>query len=83
MELDYSYHALVRMRRRRISTEWVEAVVEAPVLRRRDANDPTVEHFLGRYTLDDDRVLLVAVNTTVSPWRIVTVFFDHRMRGQL
>ncbi|MYD73965.1 MAG: hypothetical protein F4Y11_06925 [Chloroflexi bacterium] len=71
------------MRRRLISAESVEAVVDAPGLRVPDRNDPTIERFFGRYSLDDDRVLRVAVNTTASPWRIVTVFFDHRMRGRL
>ncbi len=29
------------------------------------------------------RVLRVAVNTSVDPWRVVSVFFDRDMRGEL
>ena len=30
-----------------------------------------------------NRILRVAVNTRVAPWRVVSVFFDRNMKGKL
>ena len=42
-----------------------------------------VERFYRRIPEHRDRVLPVAVNTRVAPWRVVSVFFDRRIRGEL
>ena len=52
-------------------------------LRTADPNDPEVERFFRRIPEHGNRVLRVAVNTRVAPWRVVSVFFDRSMRGEL
>ena len=48
-----------------------------------DPNDPEVERFFRHIPEYDNRVLSVVVNTNVAPWRVVTVFFDRSMRGEV
>ncbi len=83
MRLSFTRHALDALAERRIPIEWAERVVAAPELRTHDAHDPEVERFFAGIPERDDRVLRVAVNTRVVPWRVVSVFFDRAMRGQL
>ncbi|WP_420627028.1 DUF4258 domain-containing protein [Candidatus Poriferisodalis sp.] len=82
MELTYTQHARQQMERREISWSWVERVVASPTHRMRDPGDSTVERFYAPVPERDDRVLRAAVNTSSDPWRVVTVFFDRRMRGE-
>ena len=83
MELSVTIHAREAMAERRIRLSWVERVLSGPELRTDDPNDPEVERFFGRVPERGDRVLRVAANTRVEPWRVVSVFFDRDMRGQL
>jgi hypothetical protein len=71
------------MQERLIPKEWVELAVTEPALRSPDPNDPEVERFFRRIPERGDRVLRVAVNTEVVPWRVVSVFFDRSRRGDL
>ena len=66
-----------------IPAEWVQRVVAEPTSRVPDPNDPEVERFFRRIPEKDNRILRVAVNTNVAPWRVVSVFFDRNMRGKL
>ncbi len=61
----------------------VEQAVAEPELRTDDPGDPDVERFFRRVPEHGGRVLRVAVNTRVEPWRVVSVFFDRDMRGWL
>ena len=54
-----------------------------PQLRVQDRKDPQVGLLYGEIAEFGNRVLLVAVNTRATPWRIVTTFIDGRMRGKL
>ena len=83
VELSVTVHARQAMAERLIPLGWVERVVNGPELRTDDPTDPEVERFFGRLPERGDRVLRVAVNTRVEPWRVVSVFFDRDMRGQL
>ena len=83
MQLEFSRHAVYVMAERGIPAAWVEATIVAPALRSPDPSDPEVERFFRRVPEHGDRVLRVAVNTRVEPWRVVSVFFDRRMRGEL
>ena len=83
IELEYTRHAVHVMEERIISMDWVERVVTEPTLRSSDAGDAEVERFFRRKPEHGDRVLRVAVNTRASPWRVVSVFFDRGMRGEL
>ena len=81
--LDYSEHARLAMARRAIPVEWVERTLTNPALRVRDPDDPELEQFFQRIPEFGDRVLRVVVNTTIAHWRVVSVYFDRRMRGAL
>lgn len=83
MQLRFSRHARHVMRERGIPVEWVERVVASVELRVPDPGDSDVERFYGRVPERGDRVLRVAVNTSASPWQVVSVFFDRSMRGEL
>ena len=83
MQMRFTRHARHVMHERAIRLEWVERVVASPELRVSDPNDSEVERFFGRVSERGDRVLRVAVNTRVVPWRVVSVFFDRSMRGEL
>lgn len=82
-ELAYSWHALFVMAERDIRLEWVELIINEPALRIVDLNDSEIERFYGAIPERQHRVLRVAVNTQVAPWRVVSVFFDRRMRGRI
>ncbi len=83
VEIELTRHAFHVMAERMILMEWVERVVAEPALRLPDPNDPDVERFFRRIPDQSDRALRVAVNTRVTPWRVVSVFFDRGMRGKL
>ena len=82
-KLEFTKHALHAMTERMIPMEWVEWVVAKPDLREPDLDDPEVERFFRRIPEQGDRVLRVAANTRVAPWRVVSVFFDRNMKGKL
>ena len=82
MTLEYTKHAVHVMEQRMIRKEWVELAVTKPAFRTRDLNDPEVERFFRRIPEQGDRLLRVAVNTNVAPWRVVTVFFDRSGRRE-
>ena len=83
LTLEYTRHAVHAMDERMIPREWVESAVAEPALRTSDPNDPEVERFFRPIPERGGRVLRVAVNTRVAPWRVVSVFFDRSMRGEL
>ena len=83
LDLELTQHAIRMMAERNIPEEWIRVTVVAPALRIPDPNDPEVERFFRRIPENGDRVLRVAVNTTVIPWRVVSVFFDRGMKGVL
>ena len=83
MKLEFTKHAVHVLDERKIPVEWVEQVMAEPALRTPDPNDPEVERFFGRVPERGGRVLRVVVNTRVAPWRVVSVFFDRSMRGEL
>ena len=83
MPFTFSEHALEAMALREIRPAWVERTLAAPERRIRDPRHATVERFYCRIPENDGRVLRVPVNTATDPWRVVTVFFDRSMRGEL
>jgi len=62
---------------------WLERVLETPQHVEQDPIDPELEHRLGRIDEYGGRVLRVIVKTTVTPLRVVTVYFDRTIRGRL
>ena len=83
IRLECTHHAIHAMVELGISIKWVEQAVVSPALRTPDPNASEIERFFCKIPERDDRILRVAVNTHVTPWRVVSVFFDRAMRGKL
>lgn len=86
-EGDFPYqisdHARKTILERDIDLAWISRVVQHPIKTHPDLLDPEAMHALAKIPERGDRVLRVIYNPTVSPWRIVTAFFDRRMKGKL
>jgi capsule polysaccharide modification protein KpsS len=76
-------HAQKVLDEREIRIEWLERTLSAPELVLLDPDAVTVERRFRRIPEFGGRVLRVAVNTAVDPNRVVSVFFDRRMKGKL
>jgi uncharacterized DUF497 family protein len=76
-------HAKKALAEREIPIAWVERTLAGPELCLPDTADATVERRYRKITEYGGRVLRVAVNTAVEPNRVVSVFFDRRMKGKL
>ena len=81
MAYTLSEHARDVMAKRAIRTEWLERALCAPEWCESDRIDNTLEHRLVTIHEFGNRVLRVIVNTQVKPVRVVTAYFDRRMRG--
>ena len=83
MKYELTNHAKKALAEREISVEWLERTLTTPELTLPDPDDAEVERRFRKIPEFGGRVLRVAVNTTVEPVRIVSVFFDRTMKGQL
>ena len=80
--MDYSLteHARNSLQKRKIPYTWVKQTVNAPEMTETDKVDPDLEHCLARIPGFENRVLRVVVNNKVQPPRIITAFFDRRVK---
>ncbi len=76
----FSKHAAEMMEERRISENWVWRVLNESD--NTFTSDDGNLHFTKAITEKENRILHVVVNPTVSPKRIVTLFFDRRLRSK-
>jgi hypothetical protein len=83
MKFELTKHAQKALAEREIPVEWMERTLAAPELRLPDPDDAAVERRFRRIPEFGGRVLRVAVNTTVEPNRVVSVFFDRKMKDKL
>jgi len=83
MHFELTQHAQDALRKRGISMEWLERVLNFPERTESDATDPVLEHRLAVISERGDRVLRVIINLNMTPVRIVTLYFDRKMRGRL
>ncbi len=83
MNYELSKHAQKALNERGIEIEWMERTLSAPETVLRDPEDTTVQRYFRSIPEFGGRVLRVAVNTTVEPGRVVSVFFDRAMKGKL
>jgi hypothetical protein len=81
LKVHYTEHAQHVIAERGIKLGWVRRALESPE-RRGHAPDGT-ERYLIRIPEHGDRVLRVVVNPKARPPRVVTAFFDRRMKGRL
>jgi uncharacterized DUF497 family protein len=68
---------------RQIQLEWLERTLAKPGLIEPDAADSALESRFAKIPEFGDRVLRVVVNTQVVPERVVSVYFDRKMKGRL
>jgi uncharacterized DUF497 family protein len=83
VKYELTNHAKKALAEREIPVEWLERTLAQPELTLPDPDDTEVERRFRKIPEFGGRVLRVAVNTTVEPVRIVSVFFDRTMKGQL
>ena len=82
MKFDLTRHAKKALAEREIPLEWVERTFAMPELILPDSYDATVERRFRKIPEFGGRVLRVAVNTAVEPNRVVSIFFDRKMKGK-
>jgi hypothetical protein len=83
VKYELSQHARDSIAEREIRLGWIERVLAAPTRRQPDRRDPALEHRLGVIDEFGGRVLRVVVNLSVIPIRVVTVYFDRKLKGKL
>jgi len=76
----FSKHALEMMAERNISEGWIWRTLNES--ENTFTGDDGNLHFTKAITEKENRVLHVVVNPAVSPKRIVTLFFDRRLRSK-
>ena len=77
-DFEFSAHAKNMLRERRIAEKWVWRTIETPSRRKRGKDGNM--HYTKPIRERDGRVLRVVINPYADPRRIVTVFFDRRLR---
>lgn len=80
LDFDFSSHAEDMLIERQIPKEWVWRTVHSPDSRETDVDNNI--HYIKAIAEHENRFLRVIVNPHVEPNRIVTVFFDRRLRGR-
>ncbi|CAN5279929.1 hypothetical protein BH20VER2_BH20VER2_00890 [soil metagenome] len=83
MNYELTKHAQKALEERGIEIEWMERTLSAPESILPDPEDATVQRYFRKIPEFGGRILRVAVNTTVEPNRVVSVFFDRAMKGKL
>ncbi len=83
MEYEFTAHAQKILQERKIPIEYIKDTILNPDLKFIDENFPELEHRLKEIKENENRVLRVIVNILTLPNRIVTVFYDRRMKGRL
>jgi hypothetical protein len=81
MELTYTKHALDVLQEREIPHEWIERVATGPALVEHE-EDGTV-HYIAPIAEQGDRLLRVVLAGESEPYRVVTAFFDRRLRRKM
>ena len=84
MDYQLTGHARESLRKRpSIRIEWVEQVLLQPERVEPDRTDPELEHRMSRIQESEGRVLRVIVKKASNPLRVITCYFDRKMRRQL
>ena len=76
--LDFTNHAKTMMHERLIQEDWVYNTVNDPDMTEEKRNDE--KHYLKQIPPNGGKFLRVIVNPSVSPPRVITAFFDRRVR---
>ncbi len=78
MEYEFTEHASDMLRERKIQKVWVEWAIGDPD--KKEMKEDGTVHYIRAIPQYGGRYLRVVVNPATSPHRIVTVFFDRRLR---
>ncbi len=76
--VEFSQHAKDMLTERNIAKEWVLRTINA--FDSQYIGDDNNLHYTKAIAERDERVLHVVINPTVQPNRVVTLFFDRRLR---
>jgi hypothetical protein len=76
-------HARDMLSERGIDLEWVRSCLREPMYMVPDRRDRSLTHALMVMPALEGRVLRVVFDASVRPPRVVTAFFDRRLRGRL
>ena len=71
------------MLERKIEPHWIEMTLAEPDRQEQDPVDPIARHALKRIEEMDNRILRVVYNSTTTPIRVISAYFDRRMKGKL
>ena len=74
----YTKHFCQMLCERSINEEWVERTIKTPD--KTESKKDGTQHFLKQIPEYGNRWLRIVVDTTVSPEKGITIFFDRRMR---
>ena len=77
-QMEFSSHAKDMLSERKISEEWVWRTVNSPDSKKTGADSNT--HYTKAIEEREGRILHVIVNPNIEPNRVVTVFFDRRLK---
>jgi len=77
IDYEFSEHAFDMLKERNIREAWVKLTMDAPEKQERHGG---MVHYIGAIGEYGGRYLRVVVNSDVKPQRIVTLFFDRRLR---
>ena len=83
MKYTLTDHAGKVLEERQILAEWLERTLNDPTMTEGDPADESLERRYRAIAEADGRVLRVVINASVEPVRVVSVFFDRRMRGKV
>lgn len=84
LDFQLSQHAIHRLQERQeIKLEWIKQVMKSPEFTQQDPQDPQLKQVYARIAENGGRVLKVVYNAYVTPYRIVTVYFDRTMEKKL
>ncbi|MFO8033864.1 MAG: DUF4258 domain-containing protein [Candidatus Bipolaricaulota bacterium] len=78
--MELSQHAKQVLRERSIDKTWVRKAIESPD--RVETGEDGNTHYIKSIAEQGERFLRVVVNTHVTPQRVVTAFFDRRLRRE-
>lgn len=83
MQYELTQHAAKRMAQRKIEAAWLQLTLDEPDRTELDPVDSTAKHALREIAAKDNRVLRVIYNDSTNPVRIISVYFDRGMRGEI
>lgn len=76
--IEFSQHAKLMLAEREIDETWARSAIEHPD--GKSLGDDGNWHYVKAISAREGRILRVIINEEVEPNRVVTVFFDRRLR---